>query len=369
MNLARSFKAGRESTRDSRRLATLELGMNRIRATRRERPIALSGAFQRRSKFIPTLSLEGIRLGSFSLSLPDKLSLTDIKLIHCGRRVTRKRISKSLPFLIITLVTGACGALQPPNAGGPAPSGPPYPVTLTEQAQRREAAILALNRITLKSGPANLTEGYLEPVTATIKSLPADPGTPQYLPKVGSDVEMNEEETREALRRFINDWRVLIGANPSQLSLVQRVDRPDQTKVALYEQRAFRYPLRGDFGKLQIHFMSNRRLLNVISSCIPDADRLQATLASITPQLTAEDAIKHVRDRGVRYTDSSGNQQTFNVSAGNEIISRELVTYALPSKLTSDSLEIHIAWEVTVSNAPFKTAYVDALNNEIIAVL
>jgi len=282
--------------------------------------------------------------------------------------VTHKRNSKALPLLVITLVTGACAALQPPNAAGPGPSGPPYPVTLTEQSQRREAAVLAFNRIAQRSGPGNLTESYLEPVTATIKSLPSTPGTPLYLPKVGSNVEMNEEETREALRRFINDWSVLIGSNPSQLSLIERVDRPDRTKIALYEQRAFRYPLRGDFGKLQIHFTADRRLLNLTSSCIPDTERLQSALTGITPRLTAEDAIKHVRDRGVRYTDSFGNQQTFNVSGSNQINSQEIVTYVLPSKPGADSIEIHIAWEVTVSNAPFKTIYIDALNDEIIAV-
>ncbi len=282
--------------------------------------------------------------------------------------VTHKRNPKALPLFVITLFTGACSALQPPNASGPGPSGPPYPVILIEQSQRREAAVLAFDRIAQRSGPGNLTEGYLEPVTATIKSLPADFGTPLNLPRVGSNVEMDEEETREALRRFINDWRVLIGSNPSQLSLIERVDRPDRTKIAIYEQRAFRYRLRGDFGKLQIHFTADRRLLNLTSSCLPDAERLQSALAGITPRLTAEDAGKHVRDRGVRYTDSFGNQKTFNVSGSNEINSQELVTYVLPSKPGADSIEIHIAWEVTVSNALFKTVYIDALNDEIIAV-
>jgi hypothetical protein len=282
--------------------------------------------------------------------------------------VIHKRNSKALSLFVITLVTGACAALQPPNAGGPGPSGPPYPVTLTEQSERREEAVLAFNRIAQRSGPGNLTEGYLEPVTATIKSLPANPGAPLLLPKVGSNVEMDEDETREALRRFINDWSVLIGASPSQLSLVERVDRPDRTKIALYEQRVFRYPLRGDYGKVQIHFTADRRLLNLTSSCIPDAERLQAVLAGITPRLTAEDAIKHARERGIRYPDSSGNQQTFNVSGGSQIDSQELVTYVLPSRPGADSIELHIAWEVAVSNAPFKTVYIDALNDEIIAV-
>jgi hypothetical protein len=282
--------------------------------------------------------------------------------------VTQKQNSKALAFFVITLVTAACAALQPPNAGGPGPSGPPYPLTLTEQSERREAAVLAFNRIAQAGGTGNLSESYLEPVTATIKSLPTDAANPLYLPKVGSNAEMNEDETREALRRFINDWRVLIGANSSQLSLIERVDRPDRTKFALYQQRAFRYPLRGDFGKLQIHFTPDRRLLNVTSSCIPDAERLQSTLAGITPQLTADDAIKHVREKGLTYTDSSGSQQNFNAAAGNEIDSRELVTYVMPLKPGGDFLEIHVAWEVTVSNAPFKNVYIDAINNEIIAV-
>jgi hypothetical protein len=239
---------------------------------------------------------------------------------------------------------------------------------LTEQSERTEAAVLAFNRIAQVIEPGNFTQSYLEPVTATIKSLPANVTTPLYLPKVGANAEMNEDETREALRRFINDWRVLIGANPSQLSLIERVDRPDRTKIASYQQRAFRYPLRGDFGKLQIHFTPDRRLLNLTSSCIPDAERLQSALASITPVLTADDAIKQVREKGVTYTDSLGNQQNFNVTPGNEIDSRELITYVMPLKAGGDSLEIHIAWEVTVSNAPFTNVYIDAVNNEIIAV-
>lgn len=282
--------------------------------------------------------------------------------------MTHKRNSKALALFVITLVTTACAALQPPNAGGPGPSGPPYPITLTEQSERTEAAVLAFNRIAQVIEPGNFTESYLEPVTATIKSLPANVTTPLYLPKVGANAEMNEDETREALRRFINDWRVLIGANPSQLSLIERVDRPDRTKIASYQQRAFRYPLRGDFGKLQIHFTPDRRLLNLTSSCIPDAERLQSALASITPVLTADDAIKQVREKGVTYTDSLDNQQNFNVTPGNEIDSRELITYVMPLKAGGDSLEIHIAWEVTVSNAPFTNVYIDAVNNEIIAV-
>lgn len=209
-------------------------------------------------------------------------------------------------------------------------------------------------------------EDYLQPVTATIKRLPGDTGATHYLPKVGSNSEMNEEETREALRRFINDWRVLIGSNPSQLSLIERTDNPDRTKVALYEQRVFRYPLRGDFGKLQITFTGDRRLLNLTSSCIPDAERLQATLANVAPQLSAEDAIKTISEKGATYTDALGNKQTFKLTVGTELGGPQLVTYVLRSRSGADSLEVHIAWEVTVTNAPIKALYIDAINGESI---
>lgn len=290
------------------------------------------------------------------------------KMGQLNYMVTSKQPSIAMLLLAIALVSGACAALQPPNAGGPGPSGPPYPVTWTDHSQRRDSAVLALNRIAQRREPGNLTDDYLHPVTFTVKALPADSATPLYLPKVGSNLEMNEDETREALRRFINDWNVLIGANPSQLSLIKREDRADRTKIAVYEQRAFRYPLRGDFGKLQVHFTADRRLLNFTSSCIPDAERLQAVLSSITPQLTAEEAIQHVRDRGVKYSDSSGTQQNFNVPANAEMTT-ELVTYVPPARPGADSLEIHVAWEVTIGSAPFKTVYIDAVNDEIISVL
>ncbi len=256
--------------------------------------------------------------------------------------------------------------MQPPDAGGPE-AGPPYPVMLSELAQRRESSILALKQFVRGDSSTTVTETYLQPVTATIRNLPAKLSTPLYLPKVGSQAQMNEEETREALRRFINDSRNLIGANPAQLSLVERVDQPDGTKMARYEQRPFRYPLRGDYGKLEISFTGDRRLLNLSSTCIPDAERLQPSLAAITPRLTAEDAIKRVRNSTISFGNSPGTQQTYQLSASNELKATELVIYVFPSSTSPNSLEFHIAWEVVVSSAPFKSVYVDAYRESIIA--
>ncbi|MGI9166075.1 MAG: hypothetical protein ACR2G5_06785 [Pyrinomonadaceae bacterium] len=270
-------------------------------------------------------------------------------------------------FLILAIAAAlnACAMMKPAEVSGPRAGGPPYPVILTEQTQRRDSAVIAFKRLYAQEGDQSAV--YLQPVTATVKSLPGKLGTPLYLPKVGSGTEMSEEETREALRRFINDWRNLIGADPAALSLVERIDQKDGTKVAKYEQRPFRYPLRGDYGKLEIHFTPDRRLLNVSSSCIPDVERLQAALAAVVPQVKSEDVMPRVRAKGITYTDSAGNQQTFQLSANTEITTSELVVYVLPSRTSTVTLEFHLAWEVALKNAPVTYVYLDALEGEIVA--
>lgn len=282
-------------------------------------------------------------------------------IVTCNRRF------RYFVFMSAALISAACAAMQPPNAGTPESGGQPYPVVFGEQPQRREASILALNRLAL-GVREDQTQSYLQPVTATIKSLPAKLSTPLYLPKVGIKPEMNEEETREALRRFIDDWRNLIGADPSHLSLAERTDQPNGVKIAKYEQRPFRYPLRGDYGKLEIQFTADRRLLNVSSSCIPDAERLQSALAAITPRVKPEEAAQSLTTGTLTYTDALGNQQTYGLSPDNKIEVGELVTYARSAKDRPDTLELLVAWEINIPNAPFKTAYIDAVTKEIIAI-
>jgi len=271
-------------------------------------------------------------------------------------------------FMSAAVISAACATMQPPNAGPPESGGQPYPVVFGEQPQRRDASMLALNRLALANVPEDQSQPYLQPVTATIKSLPANVSTPLYLPKVGIKPEMNEEEIREALRRFIDDWRNLIGADPSQLSLTERIDQPNGVKIARYEQRPFRYPLRGDYGKLEIQFTGDRRLLNVSSTCIPDAERLQTHLAGITPRLKPEEVVQSVMKGSLTYTDSAGNRQTYALSANNKIDMGELVTYVRASKDRPNTLDLRVAWETSISNAPFKNVYIDAVTNEIIAV-
>lgn len=274
-------------------------------------------------------------------------------------------IKHPFQFLVLVLAWFACScaAIQPPDAGGPRNTGPLYPIVFTEQAQRQDASILAFNRLTQTSNSAQL---QLQPITGAIESLPANLGTPVYLPKVGVNPEMNEEETRESLRRFITDWRVLIGADPADLSLVERTDRPDGLKIAKYQQKRFRFPLRGGYGSLEIQFLPNRVVRNLSSTCIPDAERLQVALAPVAPKLTAADAIKSVQGADIVYTSANGQSVTSRVSANEEVTPVELVTLVSPTVGRTDALELHLAWEVSVGSNPRRLVYVDAVEGKIL---
>lgn len=277
--------------------------------------------------------------------------------------MTGLRHIKILCSITLGLLSCSCAALQPPDPGGPRSTGPLYPVLFTEQAQRTDASNLAFNRLTQSPGTQSAVQ--LQPITAAIQSLP-NLSTPLYLPKVGVDPEMDEEETRESLRRFITDWRVLIGADPAHLSLVERTDRPDGVKTARYEQRTFRYPLRGGYGLLEIQFLPNRVIRNITSTCLPDAERLQNALTPVTPKLTAADAINVVRSSDISYTNASGQPLTTKVGANEEVTPIELVTLVFPTSGRTDSLEFHIAWEINVGSNPRRLVYVDAVEGTVL---
>lgn len=274
----------------------------------------------------------------------------------------------ALFIMIAAFASGACAALQPPDADGPRSNVPPYPIGLADPAARLEETSVAWNQMSQHYGLTGSTGANLNPLTGTIASLPANVGT-IVLPKVGDTPEQTEEQIRESLRRFIVEWRQLIGADPDQLSLVERTDEPSGVKLARYEQRPFRYPLRGDFGKLLIRFRPDRQVISLSSNCIPNADRLQASIAGLTPKINSDEAVDHVRRQPVVTTDGSGRQQTFTIPANAALTAREMVVYARPAADQNGGLQLYLAWEVEVSNGPMKTVYIDAVSDQVLAVV
>jgi hypothetical protein len=307
----------------------------------------------------------------FSLSLGNSSSkyfdYTTMRKSEAKRMCAGSFIGKTLLLtlaLVAVVTAGACAAFQPTDANGPTANRPQYPISLSDAGPRLEEASLAWYQLSQQYGITGKTEANLHPYTATLESLPANLPSSIYLPKVGSPTNPTEEDTRESLRRFIVEWQRLIGADPNQLSLVERTDEPSGVKVARYEQRPFRYPLRGDFGSLVIRFRSNGQLVGFSSNCIPNADRLQPALNALTPKITAEQAVDHIKNHGVT---ASGQQQTVSLPANAKVEAKQLVVYAQPSKDPPSGLEIRLAWVIDVTNGPLTKVYLDALSDEIIA--
>jgi hypothetical protein len=280
---------------------------------------------------------------------------------------TARRLRSVVILFVSALVFSSCAALQPPSVIGPRGNDSRYPILFMQDSDRKEATLAALNRLGQLSGKSNGTEPELQPVTGTILSLSAKASSSLYLPKLGAATTMNEEETRESLRRFIREWQELIGSDPAKLSLIDRIDQPDGTKIASYQQRPFRYPIRGNFGKLQISFTSDRRVLNLTSTCIPDADRIQSAISALNVRPRAEETLRQIRTKGLRYVDAQGTERTFTVAPSSELSARQMTIYVLPGKDRPETLEFHLAWEIEFTNAPVKLAYVDALNGEVVA--
>lgn len=261
-----------------------------------------------------------------------------------------------------SFAASACSTIQPTETGGPRANEPAYPVVLSDDPHRREATLVAMKQVTAQQNPN--TEVRLQPVTATIQSLGTTAAV--YLPKLGSATEMTEEETRESLRRFIVEWQNIIGADPEDLSLVSTTDQADGTKLAEYRQRPFRYPLRGNFGDLRIRFARDRRVVEISSTCIPDADRLQLSLAAIAPVLKPEDTVRVLSETGVTVTPPGGQSQLIKAAAA-DVDPRELVFYVVST--TPETLEFHLAWEVAIKNSSVKTVYLDAVKGQVLAAV
>ena len=297
--------------------------------------------------------------------------------------MTTEKNHLRLPLLMLTLavtISLSCAPIQPTNPSGPRGSAN-YPVILAEDNARRETAQASFTRLSQSvvngrnavAAASSSAPVDLSPITATIASLPAANGS-VYLPKVGASEAMNEEETRESLRRFLRDWRDVIGSEPARLSLVDHVVQPDGTTVVNYEQRPFRFPIRGNYGKLQIRFAADRRILSISSTCIPEADRLRSALrglgatGSLSARLTAEEATRRLRDSVATASDSTPATTVPRLPASAQLTPRELVTHVQPSKTRADALEFRVAWEIDISGAQPKLGYVDAITGEVFAV-
>lgn len=279
------------------------------------------------------------------------------------------KLSRVAACALLALWLSACAATPPPDAAGPRPNEPPYPVLMVESPNRRASSFQAWAKFTSEQGITDAPAPELQPVTSTLRALPPLSGTVLYLPKVGDTFPMSEENTREALRRFITSVSPLLGAQPVHLSLIQRIDAADSTQKAIYEQRPFRYPLRGGYGVVEITFTRDRRVLQITSTAIPEIEQLQRAGAGVRPRWNAEELPVQLAGKTFTYRDATGVEQTLTINQAEDVVVSELVIFPRPRATDPTVLEFHLAWELTLKSDPAQAAvYLDAVTNELLGI-
>lgn len=297
-----------------------------------------------------------------------------------ARAPSRTDMLRLIVSLALACACGACAAAsRNPETGTPRTE--PTFVTFAADKDRRERALATWATLAHDAGvsvPPPAPE--LQPVTATVRAIPQQAVGRLRLPLVeikgtGKNAqatkENTDEATRESLRRFITSARELLGVALDQLSLVEIRDE-GTARVAVYEQRPFRRPLRNGYGRVEIRFAPDRSVLAISSTAIPDAggtNGLGRAIGQLRPREKPADQIPAlVKGRSFTYTNAAGAQQTYTVAANDTVSVRELVIY--PVARGSDdagTLDLHVAWETAVGSAGDVLVYVDAVTGEIIA--
>lgn len=267
---------------------------------------------------------------------------------------------------------GCAAGSRDPAVTSPRAGAPPYPVLLASSDERRAGA--AANWLALAAGQDLPPQPELQPVTSTVRALPADVPATLRLPLVelgaGAGIDP-EEATRESLRRFIAGARDLLGVDPEDLSLVETRTEADGSRSVRYLQKPFPYPLRNNFGLVDIRFAPDRRVLSLASTALPDTVRLAAALAALRPSLIpAADIPARLAGRSFDYAAPNATPQTFTPAAGDPVDVRELIVFPLRRPADAAAIEIHLAWEAIVGRGGTNLlVHLDAVTGEVISAV
>jgi hypothetical protein len=283
-----------------------------------------------------------------------------------------QRIVCAVVLVTPAFALGACAsAARPVGAERPRGNEPPKFALLAASEERRAAALANWKAVVGEQAAAGSPAPELRPVTATLSSLPAGLRDFPRLPLVvaGDAQSRTEEETRESLRRFLSTAAPLLGIDLKHVSLVEISDAAAGagSRRALYRQNPFAYPLRNDYGTIEVTFTPDLRVVGLSSTAVPDAETLGRTLAAVPKTLTAAQAAAALANRAVTYTDRAGAQQTRTVNQLDVAAARQLVVFPLRRGAADAALELHVAWEVAADTSIL--VYVDANTGEVLGAV
>jgi hypothetical protein len=256
----------------------------------------------------------------------------------------------------------ACALPRPLEVETPQAKAESYPLVIEGSAARQQAAEEAW-ALFLAEYRLPETKPDFEPVLFTPRALPAALSGRINLNAKGGP--FGEAEAAEALRRFIEQARAILGGHykDSSLSLkdLSLISLSNESNLyrAVYQQMNYPFPLANGYGELRLTISKAGALLQMSSRLAPKLE-LPARPA-IEPAAVADKLL----NREFTYTSIAGQPLRYKVAQREEISVKDLVVYP---KLEKDKLLFYLAYPVEVGRGTTWTVYIDAIKGEEIDV-
>ncbi|HWO00505.1 MAG TPA: hypothetical protein VNS63_14695 [Blastocatellia bacterium] len=242
------------------------------------------------------------------------------------------------------------------SAQAPSAAKQNYPAVIKDSTERRAHAEREWRRM-LDAYSIPQTPPDLYPITYTPRSLLGVTGGIKmisFTPEPGSEA----VALREAIRRFLDRWRELLGAEPAAVSLVSG-DESGDTRRLTYKQANYAFPIAGNAGEMVAVVSRDGRLLQLDSRFIPVVEM------PARPSIDRDSAAKKVVGRNFTYSDIAGHEQRAQIGGLDEVVVKRLVVLPIEK---ADSTEVHLAWEIVAGKQLSWTIYVDAISGQELKV-
>jgi hypothetical protein len=254
-----------------------------------------------------------------------------------------------LPVFILAVAVGLFAQTASPAKQN-------YPALIKDSTERRAHAEREWRRM-LDSYGIPQTPPDLYPITYTPRSLLGVTGGIKlisFTPEPGTE----NLVLREAVRRFLDRWREMLGAEPAVVSLVSN-DVTGDTQRLTYKQASYAFPIAGNAGEMVAVVSRDGRLLQLDSRFIPVVEMPSR------PSIDRDTAAKKLVGRTLTYSDIAGREQRTQIGALDEVEVKRLVILPIEK---GDSTEVHLAWEIVAGKQLSWTIYLDAINAQELKV-
>jgi len=251
-------------------------------------------------------------------------------------------------------------AVPPPEVNTPQADAR-YPQVLRDTPARRAAAVDAW-RAFLKDHSLPDVEPDLEPILDTPHSLPQ--ALVNQIAIGGNNASLSAADAKEALRRFIEKSRSVLGGPQTKLFEVKDLSLASFTEDggsyrAVYRQMSFPFPVANNFGELHLACSKNGRLLQMSSRLVPELEIHEHPAIELT-------GLKEKQvGREFTYRSIAGRPMTYKVAGIDVIGIKDPVIYPV---VRGQRLVFFIAYPVEMGKDLRWTVYVDAVGGRELGV-